>query len=317
MKILIVRVGAMGDVLHALPAVAALRSARPDWQVDWVVDPRWAPLLVDAEGRGQIVNRVHVAETKAWSKSPAALTTVRSILELRRALRRERYDLVVDMQGTLRSAVIGWMAGAPEFAGYSDPRESLAASFYSRKLARYLPVSSGWPLLRPPTSAGSEHQERSSQHDLLRPGLRNCITRQRDVGRGQFDARSLTKQRRSLLDHVRSVAREPPRVERCRQRFPRVAVSGILWRAGHPADHRRAQRTLHVDNKVVALSPQPSAKLEDRANGCQRYRRLRPLLRLCKVNAVDDWAATVSIYQQRSPTRIDDPIDLPVRPHTA
>ena len=46
MKLLIVRVGAMGDVLHALPAVAALRAARPEWTVDWVVDPRWSPLLV-------------------------------------------------------------------------------------------------------------------------------------------------------------------------------------------------------------------------------------------------------------------------------
>ena len=136
MKILIVRVGAMGDVLHALPAVAALRLARPDWQIDWVVDPRWAPLLVDADGNGPIVNRVHLAETKLWSKSPASPATLRSILDLRSALRRERYDLVVDMQGTLRSAVIGWMAGAPQFAGYSDPRESLATRFYSRKLAR-------------------------------------------------------------------------------------------------------------------------------------------------------------------------------------
>lgn len=136
MKILIVRVGAMGDVLHALHAVTGLRRMRSDWQIDWVVDPRWAPLLVDADGRGPIVNRVHLAETTAWSKSPAALTTLRSILKLRQALRRERYDLVVDMQGTLRSAVIGWMAGAPEFAGYCDPREWMAARFYSRKLAR-------------------------------------------------------------------------------------------------------------------------------------------------------------------------------------
>jgi heptosyltransferase-1 len=51
-------------------------------------------------------------------------------------LRRERYDLAVDLQGTLRSAVIGWMAGAPQLAGYSDPRESLAARFYSRRLTR-------------------------------------------------------------------------------------------------------------------------------------------------------------------------------------
>jgi heptosyltransferase-1 len=136
MKILIVRVGAMGDVLHALHAVAALRHARPDWQIDWVVDPRWAPLLVDAEGNGPIVSRVHLAETKLWSKSPASPATLRSILDLRSALRRERYDLVVDMQGTLRSAVIGWMAGAQQFAGYSDPRESLAARFYKKRFKR-------------------------------------------------------------------------------------------------------------------------------------------------------------------------------------
>jgi heptosyltransferase-1 len=136
MKILIVRVGAMGDVLHALHAVAALRHARPDWQIDWVVDPRWAPLLVDVKGNGPIVNRVHLAETKLWSRSPMSATTLRSVLDLRRALRRERYDLVVDMQGTLRSAVIGWMAGGQQFAGYSDPRESLAASFYRTKRRR-------------------------------------------------------------------------------------------------------------------------------------------------------------------------------------
>jgi heptosyltransferase-1 len=136
MKILIVRVGAMGDVLHALPAVAALRAARPEWEIDWVADPRWAPLLVDAEGRGPVVRRVHLAETKKWSKAPASHATLRSIFELRAALRQEHYDLAVDMQGTLRSAVIGRMSGAGQFAGYSDPREALAARFYRTPLER-------------------------------------------------------------------------------------------------------------------------------------------------------------------------------------
>ncbi len=136
MKILIVRVGAMGDVLHALPAVAALRSARPEWEIDWVVDPRWSPLLVDAEGRGPVVGRVHLAETKKWSKAPASPKTLRSIFELRRDLRSESYDLAVDMQGTLRSAVIGRMSGSGKFAGYSDPREALAARFYRTPLVR-------------------------------------------------------------------------------------------------------------------------------------------------------------------------------------
>jgi heptosyltransferase-1 len=136
MKVLIIRVGAMGDVLHALPAVAALRIARPEWEIDWVVTPHWAPLLVNGEGKGPTVSRVHLAETKLWSKAPLSPATLRSILGLRRALRREHYDLAVDMQGTLRSAVIGWMAGTKQFAGYSDPREPLAARFYKTRLKR-------------------------------------------------------------------------------------------------------------------------------------------------------------------------------------
>lgn len=137
MNILIVRVGAMGDVLHALPAVAALKRARPQWRVDWAVDPRWVPLLVDDE-RGPMVDMVHLVPASEWSKAPISLATLRSVLGLRKELRTEHYDLAVDMQGTLRSAVIGCMAGADDFAGYADPRESFAASFYKRKIARRL-----------------------------------------------------------------------------------------------------------------------------------------------------------------------------------
>jgi len=136
MKVLIVRVGAMGDVIHALPAVAALRAARPEWTIDWVVDPRWSPLLVDADGRGPVVNRVHLAETKLWTGRPWSPATLRSVLALRRALRAETYDLVVDMQGTLRSAVIGRMAGAKRFIGYANPRERMARWFYSEAMER-------------------------------------------------------------------------------------------------------------------------------------------------------------------------------------
>ena len=135
-NILIVRVGAMGDVLHALPAVAALKRAQPQWRVDWAVDPRWAPLLMGDDERGPAVDMVHLAQAKEWSKSPLSPATLRSVLGLRKELRTEHYHLAVDMQGTLRSAVIGRMAGAEDFAGYADPRESLAASLYKRKIVR-------------------------------------------------------------------------------------------------------------------------------------------------------------------------------------
>ncbi|HVG27812.1 MAG TPA: lipopolysaccharide heptosyltransferase I [Acidobacteriaceae bacterium] len=133
---LIVRVGAMGDVLHALPGVAALRAAEPECGIDWVVEPRWAPLLVNAEQKGPVVDRVLLAETRLWRSAPLSGATLRSIAGLRRAIRAERYDAVVDMQGTLRSAVIGRLAKVENFAGYADPREAAAARMYRRPLKR-------------------------------------------------------------------------------------------------------------------------------------------------------------------------------------
>src|SRR5579875_490042 len=113
----------MGDVLHGLPAVAALRQAWPEAVIDWVVEPRWAPLLVDESGRGPVVSGVLLAEAKRWSGAPFSGDTARSVLRLRRELAAGRYTRVVDVQGTLRSAVIGRMAGSEEFVGFADPRE--------------------------------------------------------------------------------------------------------------------------------------------------------------------------------------------------
>ena len=110
----------MGDVLHALPAVAALRALHPDCHIDWAVEPRWLPLLQADSGvsgpseRGPampLVDRVYFASTRAWKQRPLSRTTMRDISSLRRELLAERFDLCVDMQGSIRSAVIGRMSG--------------------------------------------------------------------------------------------------------------------------------------------------------------------------------------------------------------
>ena len=72
--------------------------------------------------------------TRKWKRRPWTAKTVREILALRGRLRAGSYDLCVDMQGSIRSAVVGRMAGAADFVGPAEPREGPAAWFYRRKV---------------------------------------------------------------------------------------------------------------------------------------------------------------------------------------
>ncbi len=119
-RILVVRMGAMGDIIHTLPAVVSLRRSFPDAHITWAVEERWAPLLagtttVDALA---FVNR-------------RSLTAIR---RLRRELLAERIDLAVDFQGLIKSAVVCTLARPERIVGLhrSAARESLASLFYSR-----------------------------------------------------------------------------------------------------------------------------------------------------------------------------------------
>jgi heptosyltransferase I len=116
----------MGDILHALPAVAALRRAHPSWYFGWAVEPRWRALLC--------VDRVHLVNAKAWARSPLRAETLAEIKALRRELRAERYDLCIDLQGAVRSAVIGRMSGAPRIVGEDHPREWAARWLFSERV---------------------------------------------------------------------------------------------------------------------------------------------------------------------------------------
>jgi heptosyltransferase-1 len=128
-RVLVVRVGAMGDVVHGLAAVSALRRARPGWVINWVVDERWAELL-----GAPLVDEVIAVRTRDWNRRPFSWATLRDVLGLRRRLRGGGYDLCIDLQGTMRSAVIGWMAGARRYLGPAAPREGLALGLYGTKV---------------------------------------------------------------------------------------------------------------------------------------------------------------------------------------
>lgn len=129
LRVLIVRVGAMGDVLHGLPAVAALREALPDAFIGWAVEPKWRVLL-----GAPVVDKVHEVPTREWKKRPFSRETLREIVALRRELRGEKYHICVDLQGSIRSAVIGRMSGAKRFVGELHPREWPAAQLYDQRV---------------------------------------------------------------------------------------------------------------------------------------------------------------------------------------
>lgn len=130
----------MGDVLHGMPAVAALRAALPDAYIGWVIEPRWSPLLQVSQAAAPrtpampLLDRVHRAHTKAWSKAPLSLTTTRSVLALRRELHDAHYDIAIDLQGSIRSAVIARMSGAARVIGSATPREAQARLLYTQRV---------------------------------------------------------------------------------------------------------------------------------------------------------------------------------------
>jgi heptosyltransferase-1 len=137
----------MGDVLHAMPAVAALRERHPQWMIGWAIEPVWRELLQaeteihdmawrfsGRDSRRPLVDRWSAVPTRDWKRRPLSLTTLEDIRGLRRELVGDRYDVCVDMQGAIRSAVVGRMAGAERFAGSAEPRETQAAWFYKQKV---------------------------------------------------------------------------------------------------------------------------------------------------------------------------------------
>ena len=133
-RVLIVRLGAMGDILHALPAVAALRQAHPRCYLGWAVEPRWLSLLAGPGGEMPLVNRTHLVNAKAWARAPFHTDTFKEIGALRNQLRNERYDLCIDLQGAVRSALAGRLAGAPRMIGEDHPREGIARIFYGERV---------------------------------------------------------------------------------------------------------------------------------------------------------------------------------------
>jgi heptosyltransferase-1 len=114
MRVLIVKVSALGDVVHALPVLAWLKSADPGMEIDWLVEESFAPLLEVHP----MIRRVHRLATKAWRRQ-GWRAALRGLSSMARTLRAESYDVVLDLQGNIKSGVFTRLAGAPRRVGFA------------------------------------------------------------------------------------------------------------------------------------------------------------------------------------------------------
>ncbi|TIT80018.1 MAG: lipopolysaccharide heptosyltransferase I, partial [Mesorhizobium sp.] len=132
MKVLIVKTSSMGDVIHTFPAVEDALRNRPDMGFDWCVEEAFAGIVA----LHPAIKSIHKVAIRRWRKQPFDGGTWREMAGLRHALRGGHYDLVIDAQGLLKSAVVARQAGAP-IAGFdrSSAREPSATLFYQRKYA--------------------------------------------------------------------------------------------------------------------------------------------------------------------------------------
>jgi len=132
MNILIVKLSAIGDVIHTLPSLAALRELYPEAHITWVVEEAAAGLV----NNHPLLNAVLISRRKSWIKYLRKGEFSRPLREMRaflRELRKRPYDLVIDFHGLLKSALIVLLSGGKRKLGY-DSLQELSGLFYNEKI---------------------------------------------------------------------------------------------------------------------------------------------------------------------------------------
>jgi lipopolysaccharide heptosyltransferase I len=132
-RFLVIRLSSIGDIVHALPAVAALGEMYPDAEIHWTVETRYAALL---EGN-PFVHRVVKLDTLAWRRKFTSPAVIKEIFRAIRSIREVRFDVALDFQGLYKSALIARLSRAGMRLGFAQNwlREPAAGVFYTEYVA--------------------------------------------------------------------------------------------------------------------------------------------------------------------------------------
>lgn len=132
MRILIVKTSSLGDVIHTLPALTDACQAIPDLQADWVVEEAFA----DIPAMHPAVRRVIPVAVRRWRKEGLRSLFADEVRRFRSELKSEQYDLIIDAQGLIKSALITWQARGPRVGLDSNSiKEKAGCFFYNRTVA--------------------------------------------------------------------------------------------------------------------------------------------------------------------------------------
>lgn len=131
MRVLIIKTSSLGDVIHALPVLDFLHKASPGIEIGWVAEESFRDLL---EGN-PLLYRLHTVNTRKWRKHPLSAQTCQEVKFLWAELRRNKYDIVFDIQGNLKSGLTGLASGVKKRIGFPVERlqEKINAWFTTRK----------------------------------------------------------------------------------------------------------------------------------------------------------------------------------------
>jgi lipopolysaccharide heptosyltransferase I len=132
-SILIVKLGSIGDIVHTLPALAALRRTFAGVRIDWLVETRCRDILLDNPALDELIE----VDTLRWRRRLHSAGTWKEIAASLRRLRGRRYDVVFDFQGLVKSGLMAWLARSPRRIGFERGRlrESFSAVFTNEWIA--------------------------------------------------------------------------------------------------------------------------------------------------------------------------------------